>query len=427
MVTSPGACYAAQLMSWWSTRALGAWLLLPLGVASSQCSNEAASVRALGAEPAPDGENLGEGGDAAPAAVASDAGSVLAGSGSAARASEEPHLTGLAGTPPSASAVDRASAAGDPGLSSGCDVGIYNPDVPPQTLTLSGSLGAHDPVIVAAGGRYHYFSTGNGLSVKSSPDLLRWTQEPAVFPSTPAWFQQFVPAYAPRNIWAPDVSYFGGQYHLYYSVSSFGSNRSCIGHATRADLDEGTWVDHEAVLCSAQPGQNDDYNAIDPNVVLDEAGTPWLAFGSFWSGIKLIQLDRDGARSGTELYSLASRGGGAIEAPFLMRRCGYYYLFVSFDACCRRANSTYNLRVGRSRELLGPYVDRAGTALMSGGGSLVLQGDAVWKGPGHNAVLIEGKRAFNVYHAYAATDGASQLRISELVWDADGWPLSAGP
>jgi arabinan endo-1,5-alpha-L-arabinosidase len=308
-----------------------------------------------------------------------------------------------------------------------CDVGVYDPEAPPQTLALSGSLGAHDPVIVAAGGRYHYFSTGNGISVKSSPDLLSWTQEAAVFPTTPAWFQTLVPAYAPRSIWAPDVSYFGGQYHLYYSVSSFGSNRSCIGHATRADLDTGSWTDHEAMFCSNQPGQNDNYNAIDPNVVIDQAGTPWLAFGSFWSGIKLIQLDAEGARSGTQLVSLASRGGGAIEGPFLVRRCGYYYLFVSFDACCRGADSTYNLRVGRSTELLGPYVDKAGTSLLNGGGSLVLEGGGDWAALGHNAILIEGTRAYNVYHAYAASNGASQLRISELVWDAQGWPLSAGP
>ena len=110
-----------------------------------------------------------------------------------------------------------------------------------------------------------------------------------------------------------------------------------------------------------------------------------------------------------------------------MRRCGYYYLFVSFDACCRGSDSTYNLRVGRSRELLGPYLDRAGTALLNGGGTLLLSGDADWAGPGHNAVLFDGSRAFNVYHAYATTNGASQLRISELAWDAEGWPVSGGP
>jgi arabinan endo-1,5-alpha-L-arabinosidase len=308
-----------------------------------------------------------------------------------------------------------------------CDVGLLDPSNPPRALSLRGDLGAHDPVIIAAEGLYRYFSTGNGISVKTSPDLLQWTQQGDVFPTTPAWFRERVPAYAPRNIWAPDISYFGGQYHLYYSVSSFGSNRSCIGHATRPALEAGEWLDREAVFCSGQEGQNDDYNAIDPNVVLDAAGTPWMAFGSFWSGVKMIRLGADGARAGDDLVDLASRGGGAIEAPFIVRRCGYYYLFVSFDACCQGADSTYNTRVGRSPDLFGPYVDRAGTPMLSGGGSLVLGAAGDWVGPGHNAILIDGARAYNVYHAYAAGNGVSQLRIAELVWDGEGWPISGGP
>jgi arabinan endo-1,5-alpha-L-arabinosidase len=308
-----------------------------------------------------------------------------------------------------------------------CDVGVYDPSRPPVALNLSGSLGAHDPVIIAAEGQYYYFSTGNGIAAKTSPDLSRWAQAPQVFATTPAWFQQQVPAYQPQNIWAPDISYFGGQYHLYYSVSSFGSNRSCIGHATRASLASGAWEDHEAVFCSNPPGQNDNFNAIDPNVILDEAGTPWMAFGSFWSGIQMIELDLDGERAGTEVRPIASRGGGAIEGPFIVRRCGFYYLFVSFDACCRGADSTYNTRVGRSESLFGPYVDRDGRAMLQGGGTLVLTAGGAFVGPGHNAVLIDGTRAYNVYHAYLATNGASQLRISELFWDAEGWPISGGP
>jgi arabinan endo-1,5-alpha-L-arabinosidase len=389
-----------------------------------RCAPDAPATRAVDAAPGAAGNN------AEPAALPGEPAAQPGVSETPAQAAEGPAAPSLA-LPGAMAGVLDAGPAADAGAPSGtsdrCNVGVLDPAQPPRSLQLSGNLGAHDPVILAAGGLYRYFSTGDGISVKTSTDLLRWTQQPEVFPSTPAWFQQSVPAYEPRNIWAPDLSYFGGQYHLYYSVSSFGSNRSCIGHATRADLDAGSWSDHGAVLCSNQPGQNDDFNAIDPNVILDEAGTPWLAFGSFWSGIQLAQLDLEGRRSGTQLYPLASRGGGAIEGPFLVRRCGYYYLFVSFDACCRGADSTYNLRVGRSRELLGPYLDRAGKALLQGGGTLLLSGDADWAGPGHNAVLFDGSRAFNVYHAYATTNGASQLRIAELAWDAEGWPVSGGP
>lgn len=308
-----------------------------------------------------------------------------------------------------------------------CDVGVFDPNRPPQTLALTGNLGAHDPVIIAAHGRYYYFSTGDGIAAKTSPDLLQWTQQPEVFPSTPTWFNRQVPDYQPRNIWAPDISYFGGQYHLYYSVSSFGDNRSCIGHATRPALDQGAWTDHEDVVCSNLPGTNHNWNAIDPNIVFDEDGTPWMSLGSFWDGIKMIELDLQGNQVGSEVYDIASRGGGSIEAPFIVRRCGYYYLFVSFGSCCQGTDSTYTIHVGRSENVLGPYVDRDGRAMLDGGGTLLVEGGGSWVGPGHNAVLIDEDRAYNIYHAYAATNGFAQLRISELFWDDEGWPITTGP
>jgi arabinan endo-1,5-alpha-L-arabinosidase len=228
-------------------------------------------------------------------------------------------------------------------------------------------------------------------------------------------------------LWAPDLSFFGGQYHLYYSVSTFGSNASCIGHATRASMSSGSFRDQGSVVCSNH-GSKDDWNAIDPNVVVDEAGAPWLVFGSFWSGIKAVALNPDGTRKDSALHALASRGGGAIEGPFVVRRCGYYYLFVSFDRCCDGVNSTYNIRVGRAQKVLGPYLDRAGKPMLEGGGTLLVSGAGRWHGPGHNAVLFSGKRAYNVYHAYDAnSNGASMLRVSELVWDNEGWPVSGGP
>ena len=162
-------------------------------------------------------------------------------------------------------------------------------------------------------------------------------------------------------------------------------------------------------------------------------GLGWLGLGGgYLHSAALIRFaalragfgsaDLDGRR-----IALASRGGGSIEAPFIVRRCGFYYLFVSFGACCQGVNSTYNINVGRSPELAGPYVDRAGRPLLDGGGTLVLQAGGDWVGPGHNAILFDGPRAYNIYHAYAATNGASQLRIADLVWDAEGWPVSGGP
>jgi arabinan endo-1,5-alpha-L-arabinosidase len=321
------------------------------------------------------------------------------------------------------------SAGGSAPANERCDIANFDPAKPPQVLTLSGSLGAHDPVMMPADGRFYLFSTGNNLGAKTSMNLLAWQNAPEVFTGStrPTWIGTAVPGVS--NLWAPDISFFGGVYHLYYSASTFGSNHSCIGHATRASLATGSWMDHGQVICS-NAGTNDNWNAIDPNVIVDQAGTPWLAFGSFWSGIKLIKLDQTGARSGTSLDALASRpsAGGALEAPFIVRRCGFYYLFVSWDTCCKGADSTYNTRVGRSASVAGPYVDKDGVALLQGGGTLLVKGGDRYRGPGHNAVVFTDTAAYNVYHSYDANNnGQSVLRIADLVWDSDGWPVSGGP
>jgi arabinan endo-1,5-alpha-L-arabinosidase len=299
---------------------------------------------------------------------------------------------------------------------------------PSTTRATPGSLGTHDPVMFEENGRFYLFMTGNRVGAKTSTDMLSWQNASAVFSANPSWISQSVPG--ATNLWAPDISSFGGMFHLYYSASTFGQNRSCIGHATKAALSTGSFTDQGSVVCSNVTTSGDDWNAIDPNVIVDQGGTPYLSFGSFWGGIKMIELDDQGARVGTMLYSIAARprNGGALEAPFIVRRCGYYYLFVSFDTCCQGVDSTYNVRVGRSESVTGPYVDKAGAAMMDGGGTSVLQGGTRWKGPGHNAVVFSGTKAYNLYHSYDANaNGQSILRISEIAWDAEGWPISAGP
>ena len=239
-----------------------------------------------------------------------------------------------------------------------CPGATYNSAQPPAIVTLSGSLGTHDPMVIVAGSRYYLFNTGRGIGTKTSTNMTSWQGGSAVFSSNPAWIAQQVSGAG--DLWAPDVSYFGGSYHLYYSASTFGSNHSCIGHATRAALDSGSWADQGSVVCSNASGSNDNWNAIDPNVVIDDAGVPWLAFGSFWGGLKMVGSPRRARAQTTMLYSIAARpsAGGALEAPFVFKRCGYYYLFMSWDKCCNGASSTYNIRVGRSTTVTGPYVDR---------------------------------------------------------------------
>lgn len=288
----------------------------------------------------------------------------------------------------------------------------------------------HDPDIIQDGDKYYLFSTRAGVAIRCSEDLISWRLCGDVFAHLPEWAVKDVPGL--RGLWAPDVSYFNGKYHLYYSASTFGSNRSSIGLTTNETLDPASnkyrWVDQGKVIGS---DSRDDWNAIDPDVVFDEHNQPWLSFGSFWGGIKLRKLELATGKLSTQdqtLYDLASRPRtselpGAIEAPVIIRKDGYYYLFVSFDFCCRGKDSSYNIRVGRARRLTGPYVDRSGKPMMEGGGTLVLAGQGRWAGPGHCSVL-QGKNGEKlVYHAYDTEwRGVPTLRIAELLWDSEGWP-----
>jgi len=306
-----------------------------------------------------------------------------------------------------------------------CDVGVYDSANPPKALTLTGNLGAHDPSAIESNGTYYEFQTG--LGAKTSTNLTTWSGSSAPF-AAPAWIKSAVSGVT--DLWAPDISYFGGTYHLYYAGSTFGSNKSCIGHATRTSLSTGSWADQgSATICSNVTTTGDNWNAIDPNALLDADGTPWLVFGSFWGGIKIIQLDQTGAREGTTVTGIAARpsNGGALEGPFMIRRCGYYYLFTSWDTCCKGADSTYNMRVVRGTSVTGPFADKAGTAAMQGGGTLIAQSDNTWAGPGGQSVMFVGSKAYLVYHAYAMSNGTATLRIADLVWDASGWPMPVGP
>jgi len=308
-----------------------------------------------------------------------------------------------------------AGGAGQPA----CPGAKYDPAAPPKMLTLSGDLGAHDPAAYVVGSTIYLAATG--LVAKTSSDLTSWRAAPSPLP-LPPWASSATGA---SNLWAPDLSYFGGSYHLYYSASTFGSKKSCIGQATRGALDSGSWADQGMVVCSNM-GTNDDWNAIDPNVALDVEGTPWLVFGSFWGGIKALKLDSEGKRADAELYSLAHHARGE-EGAWVFQRCGHYYLFISSGACCDGAFD-YNILVGRSESVTGPYLDKSGVDMMSGGGTPLVQGNASWVAPGHNSVIAFGGKTYNVYHALrGSSSGPATLRVAEIVWDENGWPVSGGP
>jgi arabinan endo-1,5-alpha-L-arabinosidase len=298
----------------------------------------------------------------------------------------------------------------------------------------------HDPVIIREGDTYHVFGTGNGghyIETRTSKDLVHWTATGPLFTTLPDWAKQAIPG--TDGMWAPDISYVNGEYRLYYAVSTFGSNRSAIGLFTSPTLDPARsdyrWKDQGLVVMSTR---QDDFNAIDPNFVIDREGGHWLALGSFWSGLKLFALDpktgkllKEGEKPFSIARRLAPAGAPApVEAPFIIDHGGYYWLLASYDYCCKGVNSTYYTVVGRSKAITGPYLGKDGSAMMEGGGTIFLRADLQeqqrWRGPGHaGAFRDKDGNWYLVYHAYDRENhGAPTLRIAPVRWGPDGWPVA---
>jgi len=313
----------------------------------------------------------------------------------------------------------------------------------PKMLELAGDLRVHDPAMIRQGDTFYVFSTGGRwgrgvIYILSSKDLYHWRRCGSVFETMPEWLRREIPG--ARSAWAPDISFFNSKYHLYYSVSRFGRNDSAIGLATNVTLDPNSpdyeWEDQGMVVRSASG--RDNHNAIDGNLVLAEPDRAWLCWGSFWGGIKMRRIDRRTGKlsdADTTLYSLAARprevlgpeaeGVDAVEAPFIVKHGDFWYLFVSFDLCCRGVNSTYKIMVGRSAGITGPYRDRDDKLMTEGGGSLLLAATTEkWRGPGHCAVVKDISGDYMVFHAYDGRTGRSALKISTIVWE-DGWPRVA--
>jgi len=318
----------------------------------------------------------------------------------------------------------------------------------PRAYKVEGDVeGTHDPSIIKEGDTWYLFGTATEkgsegqLPIRCSKDLHHWRRCGYVFESIPEWIKRASPE--TKDLWAPDPSYSNGVYHIYYAYSSFGKNTSGIALVTNKTLDRASpdfkWVDEGVVFISRL---EDDFNAIDPNIAFDAQGHPWLSFGSFWSGIKMRRIDSATGKLSTEdakLYSLATRerpanpppnprglpgDWQAVEAPVVVHHDDYYYLFVSFDLCCRGAKSTYRTMVGRSRNITGPYVDASGKSLLHGGGTQLLAGNSRWVGPGGESVLQQPEGDIIVFHAYDGKTGKPSLQISSLLW-IDGWPHAA--
>jgi len=309
----------------------------------------------------------------------------------------------------------------------------------------------HDPVMAYENGTYYIFATGMGIQQMTSTDRKNWTvhSEP-VMSVIPKWTHDSVPGFA-HHVWAPDVIQWHGRWWLAYSCSTFGRNGSAIGLLSTRSLAMPIWNDEGCIVTSRE--KRDNWNAIDPNFIIDDQDKPWLVWGSFWDGIQIARLDTtmhiakgEKPRTVARRYNLNSKdakaalpinpnppknptsdfaGPNAIEAPFIFKHDGWYYLFVSWDYCCQGSKSNYRVAVGRSRSVEGPYLDSKGIDMRYGGGNLFLEGDKKeYEAAGHCAVYhIDGEDLF-ICHGYSITQNGTSVLIQRLIrWTPDGWPL----
>jgi arabinan endo-1,5-alpha-L-arabinosidase len=311
---------------------------------------------------------------------------------------------------------------------------LCRPDVNAQSSgpSLRGYLTTHDPsTVIQCKDRYYVFYTGQGILSKSSSDKVFWSSGPPVFENAPAWTTNAVPGFS-GLFWAPDVLYFNSQYHLWYAVSTWGSQVSAIGLVTNPTLDPADpayqWTDQGPVIKSTNGSP---YNTIDPSFTWDNAGNLWMAFGSYWNGIYIVQLNpATGLRIAPNSPTTQLAYNSSIEASYLYRRGGYYYLFADWGSCCSGVNSTYNIRMGRSTSVTGPYLDQNGVNMVDNGGTLFQEATGKFTGPGHVGILSQGGSQWWSYHYYDANAwapqygayGAPDLALVPLSWTSDNWP-----
>ncbi|WP_026887230.1 arabinan endo-1,5-alpha-L-arabinosidase [Clostridium beijerinckii] len=304
-----------------------------------------------------------------------------------------------------------------------------------------GTLGAHDPSIYKDKDTYYVFSTDArvggpatpGIQVRKSKDLINWEFIGQALKGIPEEAKKWSNA---QGIWAPEVTKVGDQYYLYYCTSSFGKNRSYIGLFKSKSI-EGPWEDQGLVL---KTNQGEDRNALDPNIVYDKDGQMWMSYGSFWSGIYVVKLDKNTGKplnlndKGKNISKRDAAVSGAVEGPYIIynEEQKKYYLFVSYGSL----SSDYNVRVGRADNIEGPYLDSNGNDMTDISnskpdeiGNKILGGykfgdSEGWMAPGHNSILNDNGNYYIVHHVRTEKNKDwFYLNVRKILWSEDGWPI----
>ena len=290
----------------------------------------------------------------------------------------------------------------------------------------------HDPSMVRFEDGYALMSTNNNLQLWTSEDAYTWQNHKSTVSAIPQWAYQYAPG--TEGIWAPDLYYMNGEFRAYYCVSVFGKRSSAIGYTATTSIVPGTtgygWKDHGHVIHTTT---SDKYNAIDADVVRDTKGNYWMAFGSFGLGIQLIKLDgKTGYQASDDktIYNIARRTSkaseGAEEGPSLIEHGGKYFLFTAWDKCCQQGanieQTTYKTAYGRADAVTGPYKDRAGNNMATGGGTILLERYGRYVGPGGGEAFQDLNRVRFVHHYYDLNgDKFNHIHIRDVVFTDDNW------
>ena len=295
-------------------------------------------------------------------------------------------------------------------------------------LALDGDTAMHDPsTVIVENGKFYAYGTGAGLPISVSDDGWTWRRAGTLMQAVPGGRPgPDVLARGGNNTWAPDLIRSGDKYFLYYSAPGT-QPKSAIGLLVGKTLDPSSadykWEDGGPVVWSDGV---EDSNAIDPGVFRDPVNRSlWLTYGSYFGYIRLVELD---PKTGKRLHPERKAVNIAIngEASTMMFRDGWYYLLLTHGSCCASANSTYNIRMGRSRNVAGPFLDNVGIDMLQGGGKLFLGSGGRYIGPGHFGLLDlgDGVQKFSLhYEADLDRGGISVLDIRPLLW-RDGWPVA---
>ena len=312
---------------------------------------------------------------------------------------------------------------------------IFKPGEKPQEPDKYSLWGSHDPAIFHDPVSGNYYTYCTGAIARRSKDMIVWENIGKVVENPPKESMDWV---GDSGIWAPDIIKVGDEYRLYCSNSTWGVRQSCIFLAV-ADNAEGPFIPRGCVL---KTSEDLPVNAIDANLIVDEeTGQQYMVYGSFWGGCYILKLDeKTGLAAEEGIGKCVARRPKwtdcAIEGPYIKYNpdTGYYYLFVSYGSL----KSDYNIRVGRSKSVTGPYYDHNGrdmtdlddfkneVGFMIACGYHFDHGQG-YMGPGHNSVLRDFDNEWYLVchireHDFKVPQ-ISTMHIYKMFWTPDGWPV----